>query len=185
MKSIPHFIWLRRSLIAVCGLLISFGSAAQAGNLKLQGGATVTTQVLPLAGFSAALGYEADGFFGFGQEVTLFYHNLTGQGNLSEGAVSSDVQVDFNSWEIGYFMPYNLGRYTVGPGIGYGVASTTEKLSNNTDGLDPSPFLTGNDIHYGVVSLRASMAWGSIVCDGIGGSFGGLIGGSLLCGVKF
>ncbi|OGG93736.1 MAG: hypothetical protein A2527_11480 [Candidatus Lambdaproteobacteria bacterium RIFOXYD2_FULL_50_16] len=158
----------------------------QAGDFKAMGGLTFTTQSIPLMGYSAASGYKTDGldlWIGqpFSQEVDLVYHNLSGKDTTSLSGNSGESQIGLTSWELNYFILTGLLGFEFGPGIGYGVSSTTE--SNN--GTDSSPFLTGTDIHYGVLLLRLGMSFSLFTCDANLSSFGGLIGGSLLCGIEF
>jgi len=162
-------------------------SSVQAGSLKASGGVTVTSQDLPLAGVSLAGGYKTEGPNLWvtnvdNQEFTLFYHSLSGTGNTSLQGITGTSTVTFNAWEMGYFLTWNLGNYAVGPGLSYGVAETTD--SNGVTN-DSSAFMTATDVHYGAAHLRIEKTIFSINCDADLSSFGGLIGGSLLCGIDF
>ena len=165
---------------------------SSAGTIKLMGGVGFTTQILPLAGFDAVISHEGEksSFLflpAYKSELSLVYHNFSGSGQVSQGGVSGTTSVTFVAYELNYFMNFDINGMSVGPGIGYGVASTTDGSAPSSGSPlgDPSPFYTANDIHYGVLLLKASKRWSSIGCDMIANSFGGLIGGGLVCGIEF
>jgi len=180
----------RWSVLLACSLF--FGTSLFAGDFKVQAGAGITTQILPLAGFDLISGYKADESSlpflpDHRSEFSFTYHNLSGNGQVSSTGNSGTTSVTFIGYELDYFMNFKFGNLSIGPGIGYGVAETTDS-STTTGGNnlgDPSPFFTANDIHYGTLMLRVSKQWSGVSCDGIGNSFGGLIGGSIVCGVEF
>jgi len=187
------YFWKRLWFIGLSALVfLASSSLSFAGDIKLLAGAGITTQILPLAGASAALSSQSDDtslFFlpAFKSETALTYYNLSGTGQLTRDGVTGTVGVTLVAYELDYFATVDIAGLRIGPGVGYGVATTTEGLSisgGNQLG-DPSPFFSANDIHYGVLMLKVSKSWSFITCDGIGSSFGGLIGGSLLCGVLF
>ncbi|MDX2469262.1 MAG: hypothetical protein QNL04_01660 [SAR324 cluster bacterium] len=157
---------------------------AQAGDLKLKAGVSQTLLVLPLSGTSIMGGYATDGLLFWDvsknqQEVTLTKHSLSGSGETTYLGVTGNTSVTFDAWELGYFVTWKFGEYEIGPGISYGVAETTE--TENTTG-DPSPFFTATDIHYGTGLIRISTSILGLNCDANFGTFGGLLGGSFLCG---
>lgn len=168
------------------------GTNLFAGDVKFQVGAGVTTQIVPLAGLDVILGYKADESSlpllpDHRSEFAITYHNLTGNGQVSNEGTSGVTSVTFVAYEFDYFMNFGSGDFSVGPGVGYGIAETVDSsaASGGSQLGDPSPFLTANDIHYGTLLLRVSQKWSAVACDGIANSFGGLIGGSIVCGIQF
>ncbi|MDT8445306.1 MAG: hypothetical protein RRB13_00250 [bacterium] len=181
--------WL--TTLATC-LLLTWSSPVQAGDIKLQAGTGVTTQIMPLFGLDLIASYKTEGLdlglIGFdNQETSFTYHNLSGSGNLSDRGLTAAVTVQLIAYEFSYFLEKDIGGFSFGPGIGYGFAEMTEDLqvSGGNQLGDPSPFYTAKDIHYGALLLRGSMSWDLVTCDGIVNSWGGLIGGSLVCGLQF
>lgn len=190
MKQIPVMQNWLLGLIAL--VLLSFPSQLLAGDVKLQAGVGLTTQIMPLAGLDVVTSYQTDGFdlwvLGFDkQEYSFTYHNLAGNGTLSSDGLSANVSVSLIAYEISYFALWEMGPFTLGPGIAYGIAEMTEDLSvaGGNELGDPSPFYTAKDIHYGSLMGKVSTNWDLITCDGIINSWGGLIGGSLVCGIQF
>lgn len=164
-------------------ILIIFPVTLSAGELRGNFGASFTSAGVPLAGYSADLGYRSEGLDLWlvdfdGAETNLVYHSLS---NLEASA--SNPALSFKAYEINYFLLKDLGGLMVGPGFGYGVAETSNTPAAGQT-TSSSTFFTAKDIHYGVLAVKASKTWGNIGCDFLVSSFGGLIGGSLLCGLS-
>jgi len=168
--------------------LLGINPSVQAGEMRGTAGIALTTQVIPLYGLGFMGTYQTDLPFellpDYRQEVSLAIYSLSGSGAISKGDFSDTVNVTWKSLEVDWFLlrPDTLGLDYFGPGIGYGIGEMTE--SDSTE-VDLSPFYTAKDVHFGVLMVKGVKTFDKIVCEGLVSSFGGLIGGGVLCGVKF
>ena len=180
---------IKKVLFSLLLMALLAAPSVFAGEIKVQAGASVTSQVVPLVGGTTTLGYRFESKnwpFGFDhKEIDLLYHNLTGSGVVTDGTNSATTGVSIQAYELNYFMTWDLGGTAIGPGIGYGVMSMQESVSSSNGTGDPSPFFTGVDIHYGVLLFKMAMAFDFFGCDLTASSFGGLIGGTAGCGIEF
>ncbi|MDX2470184.1 MAG: hypothetical protein QNL04_06360 [SAR324 cluster bacterium] len=172
--------------ILVLGVTLVFASPNLiAGEVRVLGGTTISTQSIPLYGVTGMISHQSGEGSDIRRETTLYYHQMQGTKSMSKNGVTGDVTVDFKAIELDYFLmlPDFLGFSAFGPGIGYGIAETVETQNSTTD---LSPFFTAGDIHYGVLLLKGQMnVLKSLTCDVTLNSFGGLIAGEFLCGLKF
>ncbi len=166
-------------------ILFSFQAKnLRAGEAKVLGGVSLTSQGIPMLGLSVMGGYQADLFWGMQQETTIYLHTLTGSALKTKNGASGTVTVGMRSVEADWFALFTdvWGLDGIGPGIGYGIAETTE---TQTGSLDLTPFFTAKDVHYGVLLFKLQEQFGPFACEATANSFGGLIGGGVLCGFMF
>lgn len=172
--------------ILMLGISLLFTSSTLfAGEIRALGGSIISTQSIPMLGFTGMVSHQSGEGSDLRRELSLYYHQMQGTKSMSKNGSSGDVTVDFKAIELDYFLmlPDFLGFTALGPGIGYGIAETVETSTSTTD---LSPFFTGNDIHYGVLLLKGQMnILKSLTCEATFNSFGGLIAGEFLCGYKF
>lgn len=176
---------------AILGLLLS-GSMLQAEGFSAKGGAAFTTETLPLHGLAFSANYQTTPWpilGGLFTDTEVVYHNLQGSGEFkdSEGR-SANVTVHFKSYELDWYLLLGKEKgFFWGPGIGYGLAETQEDVNPNESAVvgDPTPFFNHSNIHYGTLILKIGHRWDQAICEGRLSSFGGLIGGSMLCGITF
>jgi len=171
-------------------LLAMSGSAPVfAGEFRANLGTSFTTTNTPLAGISAAGGYRAGKvdlwLIEFdAAETSLTYHSLKNSSSFGSKKSSTEPTLTFKGYEIGYSLLKEFGGFYIGPGIGYGIAETTNVPEAGQE-TSSSTFFTATDVHYGVLTGKVSKRWGAVGCDMVVSSFGGLIGGSLLCGLNY
>ncbi|NQU65634.1 MAG: hypothetical protein HQ517_15310 [SAR324 cluster bacterium] len=157
----------------------------------IQGGMGITTQAPTLFGYAVSLNLrgnsQKNSWF---SDTQLIYHRLQSLPGAEEEKVSATIT--FESVELNWFLLFpgtkgNGMRFFWGPGIGYGVAEIREDVNSNGRQVkeDPSTFFTANDIHYGTLLLKLGLSWNNKTCEGRLSSFGGLIGGTVLCGIFY
>jgi len=189
-----------RSLTAITGfklyflgilLLLPGVNPVLAADYALQGGLGFSIQEPMLLGFAVSLNRRGESEKGsWFSDTQLVYHLMRSVSDSSEANASASITL--TSYELNWFflLPVKLqsgSRFFWGPGIGYGIAEVDEDVSYEGRGAeaDPSPFFSAYDIHYGTLALKFGFNWNNKTCEGRLSSFGGLIGGTVLCGILF
>lgn len=171
--------------------LFMLSGPAAALELAVQGGLGFTTQSPALFGLAASINARGDSKTGsWFSDTQLIYHRLRNTSIIAEESESVTIALD--SFELNWFLLLPLKNqgdlnFFGGPGIGYGVAEVEENNNSDDDSTDEdaSRFFTAKDIHYGTLLLKFGINWGNKTCEGRISSFGGLIGGTVLCGILF
>ncbi|MDH5559613.1 MAG: hypothetical protein OEY59_02005 [Deltaproteobacteria bacterium] len=166
-----------------------FGAVStQAGEFSLMGGYGFTSLTVPTNGLSGVAGYRTDMQGGwFFTDYQLVAYNLVGKATVAKD-VKVDCLVKMKSYEMNYTVLFGKSdSLSFGPGIGYGVAIVTEDV-NSVDGGrrgDSCPFFANSDLHFGNLYLKIAKRFDSYLCEGRLSSFGGLIGGGVVCGITY
>ena len=194
MNRICRFIASRFLLLVPATFLfgLTLTPSVTAADYLAQGGLGFTTQSPALFGFALSLNRRGDSKNGsWFSDTQLLYHQLNSvsSGGGEDGGTTASVSLQ--SWELNWFFLLPISgkgslHYFGGAGIGYGIAKTKENVSSQGAVKDdPTKFFSADDIHYGTLLLKIGMNWNNKSCEGRISSFGGLIGGTLLCGLSF
>jgi hypothetical protein len=176
--------YFKMTLIAL-GVSFMIPAPSAQAEVGILAGGGLTTADIPLFGVTAQAYYQSPFFLGgMEDQIVLQIHNYSGTSSKTVSGITGTVSVTFSAYELNwYFLKKGLlGFDALGPGIGYGWAETVE---TQDAGVDLSPFMTANDIHYGSLMLKGQEEVFSFKCEGIASSFGGLIGVEFLCGIGF
>ncbi|MFH2129993.1 MAG: hypothetical protein ABIK68_06435 [bacterium] len=188
--SLTMMLMLKRCCLWIAFVLL-LATPVVASDFAVQGGLGISTQVPMLFGYAVSFNLrgESQGQSWF-TDTQLVYHQLNSVTDAESG--NAKASISFRSLELNWFLLLNVANrsssfFFWGPGIGYGIAEIDENVSYEGNGVekDPSYFFTANDIHYGTLLLKLGYSWNNKTCEGRLSSFGGLIGGTLLCGIFF
>jgi hypothetical protein len=180
---------VRPWLVVILFLWITHPTIAR--EFAVQGGAGFTTQSPALFGLAVSANLRGDSnpdsWF---SDTQLVYHWLRTTSIAEDDDTSATIT--FRSLELNWFylLPIEsqgARHFFWGPGIGYGVAEVQEDISSESSnsGKDPTRFFSADDIHYGTLLLKFGFNWSNKTCEGRLSSFGGLIGGTVICGIIF
>ncbi|MCP4298400.1 MAG: hypothetical protein GY786_22675 [Proteobacteria bacterium] len=163
-----------------------FSEKIKASEFKLMAGGTVTIAPTALMGVSGGMGLLTNKTGNFFGEFDLIFHYLRNPGSSSEDD-GDDVSINFSGYELSGFLLFGeKDGFFGGPGLGYGTARVEEiPGKKNHVNRDPSSFFSATDIHYGSGSLKLGYWQEGITYEIILSSFGGLMGGTFLCGFLF
>lgn len=181
----------RVRILFMVALFLGIAHPTHALEFAVQGGAGFTTQSPALIGLAVSANLRGDSHpDSWFSDTQLIYHWLRTITNAEEDGTSATIT--FRSLELNWFylLPIETQgprHYFWGPGIGYGVAEVQEDISgeSSSSGKDPTRFFSADDIHYGTLLLKFGFNWSNKTCEGRLSSFGGLIGGTVICGIIF
>ena len=180
-----------KSTILLVGtvLLFSFtGHQSQAAEYSVLAGPAFATQPFPTYGLAVSANARMPLPWGpTHSEFQYITQYLSGSGRINRRQ-SADVSVILKNFELNWFVLYEtVDQWYIGPGVGYGFLFVYEDVE--TDGGnrlgDPSPLFDSENIHIGSLMVKAARSWERVHCEGRLSSFGGLIGGGVLCGILF
>ena len=181
-------IFLFRAMVLWIGLVL-FGSGLYASQYVFSVGTTLTLKNVPLIGISGSVAILSEPNDRTIYEYQLLSHVLRGIVFNAPGGdgFESGVLIEMETYEFGFYHLFLEDNYYWGPGVGYGIAQTREvnQAESRIGQQDPSPFFSAKDIHYGVLLLKIGKTFGKYICELNVSSFGGLIGGSALCGITY